>query len=117
MVLEERERYLILRKAYHPLPRYKGPYSSEYFAEAIQTMSYAHIYGVSQTTDGMNDILKPKHIRFDDDGNATVSEYYVNVDMRALPKYAGNKNIHQLAAEYNGWIKYHINYQKKTKPQ
>lgn len=116
MVLEERERYLILRKAHNTLPRYKGPYSIDYFAEAIDTLSSAHVYGLSQTAGGMDHILKPKHIRFDDDGVATVCDYYVSLS--ALPnnktKYAGNKNIHQLAAEYNGWINYLKNTHKDS---
>lgn len=110
MVLEERERYLILRKAHNILPRYKGPYSIDYFAEAIDIMSQT-----AAAAGGM-DILKPKHIRFDDDGVATVCDYYVSLS--TLPnnktKYTGNKNIHQLAAEYNGWMNYLKNTHKDS---
>ena len=102
--------YLIVRKNKNPVPRYSGPYSIDYFAEAIDVLSSAYVYGLLQQTSGnarfIDDILKPKHIRFDEDDVPHVCEYYVALptDKRRLPPYFGNKNIHQLACEYQWWL-------------
>jgi hypothetical protein len=91
------EKYLIVRKNQSPLAKYTGPFTIDYMAEAIETLRTAYIYG-------RENVLKPRHIRFDEHGgeSTTVVDWYVpNVPHVA---YSGTQNIHQVAAEYAWWI-------------
>lgn len=94
----DNKKYIICRRNRHPVPRYRGPFSREYFIAAIDAFEK---YGVSD--------VKRKHIRFTDEDLETevkVDDYYVDVSL-PLPTLAAdtNKNIHQLAAEYEWWLK------------
>lgn len=99
-------KFLILRKARNPLPRYTGLDNSvtrNYFAASIETM---------KSSASPPSCLIPKHIRFDD-GDYKVVDYNVQnghspspheILQNGLPAGPSNKNIHQLAAEYNSWV-------------
>jgi hypothetical protein len=89
------QKYLIVRKNQTPLVRYSGPYTIDYLAEAVETLRTAYIYG-------RENVLKPKHIRFDEHGEPIVLEWYVPCSPNVV--YSGTKNIHQVAAEYAWWI-------------
>lgn len=91
----QKKKYLIVRKNQSPLAKYTGPYTIDYMAEAIEMLRTAYIYG-------RENVLKPKHIRFDEHGESTVVDWYVpNVCHVA---YSGTQNIHQVAAEYAWWL-------------
>jgi len=87
--------YLICRRNRQPVAEYAGPLTKQYLATAIDTLSKAY---------GSKNVLKPKHIRFEEDGTPRVVEYGVSVTSPCLAVYTGPKNIHQLAADYFYWI-------------
>jgi hypothetical protein len=93
----DNKKYIICRRNRHPVPRYRGPFSREYFIAAIDAFEK---YGVLD--------VKRKHIRFDDEDDleteAELDDYYVDVSSPTLAADT-NKNIHQLAAEYEWWLK------------
>lgn len=92
----QKKKYLIVRKNQSPLAKYTGPYTIDYLAEAIETLRTAYIYG-------RENVLKPKHIRFDEHGeSSTVVDWYVPCSPNVA--YSGTQNIHQVAAEYAWWI-------------
>jgi len=97
----DKKKYVICRRNRHPVPRYRGPSSREYFIAAIDTLETAYTYGRCRP-----DELKRKHIRFDEDLETedNVDDYYVDVSPLPVTEDT-NKNIHQLAAEYEWWLK------------
>lgn len=83
--------YLICRRNRHPLPPYTGTLSADELAAGIEALQSGQPVIAS-------------HIRFGDTGTTHV-EYKVAPLTPIAPRYEGPKNIHQLFAEYQWFVK------------